>query len=126
MQKLRDIKPIVEIPDYSFWLYLFFIVIVTLLAALLVYQLVKLLSRKKIDRRKEILQMLRNLDCNDSKKCAYLLTKYGKYLVTDESRVRLYEDLIRKLTHYKYKKNVPELPEDLKREIRLFLKVHDE
>ncbi|BCD59740.1 MULTISPECIES: hypothetical protein [unclassified Nitratiruptor] len=126
MQKLRDIKPIVEIPDYSFWIYFAFIVVITLLAAILVYQIVKLLSTKKVNRRKEILQMLRNLDCNDSKKCAYLLTKYGKYLVTDESRARLYEDLVKKLTHYKYKKNVSTFPEDLKKEIRLFLRVHDE
>ncbi len=126
MEKLRDIKPLVEIPDFSFFLYLLFIIVATTLAAVVVYFLIRLMGRKKKDRRAEILARLRNLDLNDAKKTAYELTKYGRYIVTDESRARLYEDLVRKLTRYKYKKEVPPLDEDIKRQIRLFLRVNDE
>ncbi|BCD61589.1 hypothetical protein NitYY0826_C0448 [Nitratiruptor sp. YY08-26] len=126
MEQLRDIKPLVAIPDYSFYLYIGFIVFVTTLAAVLVYFIIKLLSRKKIDKRKEILERLRSLDLNDPKRVAYEITKYGKYIIRDESNMRLYEDLVRKLTKYKYKKEVPPLSSDIKKEIKLFLRVHDE
>ena len=126
MPKFHDIKPLVEIPDYSFYLYLLFILVATTLAAVLVYLLIRLLSRKKENSRAQILRRLRGLDMSDAKKVAYEITKYGRYIVTDESRARIYEDLVRKLTRYKYKKKVPPLDEDIKKEIRLFLRVNDE
>ena len=126
MEQLRDIKPLVEIPDYSFFLYLLFIVVVTTLAAVAVYLVIRLFGRKKKNRRAEILARLRSLDLADAKKAAYEITKWGRYIVTDESRARLYEDLVRKLTRYKYKKEVPPLDEDIKRQIHLFLRVNDE
>ncbi len=126
MEKLKDIKPLVEIPDYSFYLYLLFIVVATTLAAVLVYLFLRLLSRKKINKKEEIKKRLRSLDLKDAKTVAYEITKYGRYLVSDESKARLYEDLVKKFTPYKYKKEVPPLSEDLKREIKLFLQVHDE
>ncbi len=126
MPKFHDIKPLVEIPDYSFYLYLLFILVATTLAAVLVYLLIRLLSRKKENSRAQILRRLRGLDMSDAKKVAYEITKYGRYIVTDESRARIYEDLVRKLTRYKYKKEVPPLDEDIKKEIRLFLRVNDE
>ncbi len=126
MEKLKSIKPLMEIPDYSFYLYLLFIVVVTTLAAVLVYLLLRALSRKKISKKEEIKKRLRSLDLKDAKRVAYEITKYGRYLVSDESKARLYEDLVKKLTLYKYKKEVPPLGEELKREIKLFLQVHDE
>ncbi len=126
MEQLRDIKPLVEIPDFSFYLYIAFIALMTTLAALLVYFLIKLLSRKKREKREDILAKLRMLDLNNPKEVAYAITKFGKFIVRDEASARLYEDLVRKLTRYKYKREVPPLPEDLKREIKLFLQVHDE
>ena len=126
MEKLKDIKPLVEIPDYSFYLYLGFIVLATLLAALAVYMLIKLIGKKKQDRRQEILQRLRSMDLDDAKRVAYEFTKWGRYLVTDESRAKMYEELVRKLTRYKYKKDVPSLDEETKKELKLFLRVNDE
>ncbi len=126
MDKLRDIKPLVEIPDYSIYLYLLFILVATTLAAVLVYMVVKALSKRKENRKKEILKRLKSLDLNDSKKVAYEITKYGKYIISDESRGRLYEDLVKKLTPYKYKKKVPPLDKEIKKEIKLFLRVSDE
>ncbi len=126
MDKLKDIKSLVDIPDYSFYLYLLFIIVVTTLAAVFVYFLLRILSRKKINKKEEIKKRLRSLDLNDAKTVAYEITRYGRYLVSDESKARLYEDLVKKLTPYKYKKEVPPLNEELKKEIKLFLQVHDE
>ncbi|MRI59213.1 MAG: hypothetical protein C6H99_06895 [Epsilonproteobacteria bacterium] len=126
MEKLKDIKPLVEIPDYSFYLYLGFIVVVTLLASLAVYLLIKLMTKKGKNRRQEILEHLRSMDLKQSKNVAYEFTKWGRYLVRDESQAKMYEDIVRKLTRYKYKKEAPPLDEELKREIKLFLRVNDE
>ncbi len=126
MEKLRDIKPLVEIPDYSFYLYILVMVVITLLAALMLFFLIRKLSKKKVNQREQILQRLRSLPFDNPKEVAYQMTKYGKYLVKDESSARLYEDLVRKLTKYKYKRDVSPLDESLKKEIKLFLRVYDE
>ena len=126
MDKLRDIKPLVEIPDYSFYLYILVMVVITLLAALMLFFLIRKLSKKKVNQREQILQRLRSLPFDNPKEVAYQMTKYGKYLVKDESSARLYEDLVRKLTKYKYKRDVSPLDESLKKEIKLFLRVYDE
>ena len=126
MMQLRDIKPLVEIPDYSFYLYIVFIVIATTLAATVVYWLIKFMSKRRVNKKEEIKKRLQTLDLNDSKRVAYEITRYGRYLVHDESRARLYEDLVRKLTKYKYKKETPPLSSELKKEIRLFLRLNDE
>ena len=126
MEKLRDIKPLVEIPDYSFYLYILVMVVVTLLAALMLFFLIRKLSKKRLNQREQILQRLRSLSFDNPKEVAYQMTKYGRYLVKDESSARLYEDLVRKLTKYKYKKYVKPFDDELKKEIKLFLQVYDE
>lgn len=126
MEKLRDIKPLVEIPDYSFYLYMAVMVIVTLLIALMLFYLIRFFSKKRVDKREQILKYLRALPFDNPKRVAYAITKYGRFLVKDESSARLYEELVRKLTKYKYKKEVDPLDEELKREIKLFLRVHNE
>ena len=126
MEKLRDIKPLVEIPDYSFYLYILVMVVVTLLAALMLFFLIRKLSKKRLNQREQILQHLRSLSFDNPKEVAYQMTKYGRYLVKDESSARLYEDLVRKLTKYKYKKDVEPLDDEIKKEIKLFLRVYDE
>ena len=89
MEKLRDIKPLVEIPDYSFYLYLGFIATATILAALAVYLLIKLVGKRSKSRRQEVLERLRALDLDESKRVAYEFTKWGRYLATDESRAKI-------------------------------------
>ena len=126
MEKLRDIKLLVEIPDYSFYLYILVMIVVTLLAALMLFFLIRKLSKKRLNQREQILQRLRSLSFDNPKEVAYQMTKYGRYLVKDESSARLYEDLVRKLTKYKYKKNVKPFDDELKKEIKLFLQVYDE
>ncbi len=121
MEKLRDIKPLVEIPDFSFYLYIFFIMLATLLTVVVIYWMIKKVSQKREDNRKKILQELQALDLNDPKKVAYTITKKGKILVKDSSSLKIYEELLRRLAKYKYKKNVAPLDNETKRYIKLFL-----
>ncbi|BCD67558.1 hypothetical protein [Nitratiruptor sp. YY09-18] len=126
MEKLRDIKGLVEIPDYSFFLYIFFIVVVTTLAAVLVYLVIKAIGSRKKSKREEVLQKLRSLNLDNPKEVAYAITRYGRYIVNDSARAKMYEELVRRLTPYKYKKEVPKLDSETKKMINLFLRVHDE
>ena len=121
MEKLRDIKPLVEIPDFSFYIYLFFILLATLLAALFIYWIIKKIGQKRVDERKAILAELQSLDLSDAKRVAYTITKKGKILVKDSSTLKIYQELLRRLARYKYKKEVPPLDEETKRYIKLFL-----
>ena len=121
MEKLRDIKPLVEIPDYSFYLYIFLMLLATLVVVVTIYWLITRVSQKRIDERKAILQELQALDFDDPKKVAYLITKKGKLLVKDSSSLKIYEELLRRLAKYKYKKDVPPLDTETKRYIKLFL-----
>jgi hypothetical protein len=123
MEKLRDIKPLVTIPDYSFYLYLVTIISVTLGVAAIIYMLISFFSRTKEDRRKVIIKKLESIDLNDSKRVAYTFTKYGKELIKDESSYKIYSELIRRLAKYKYKKEVEGLDEESLEYIKLFLKV---
>ena len=126
MEKLRDIKPLVVIPDYSFYLYLLMILGVTIAVALLVYWIIRVMSRKKIRKKEEVLKQLRSLDLSDSKKVAYEITKKGRFLVDSSSSLKVYEELLRRLAKYKYKKEVPPLDSETKRYIKLFLQMGED
>ena len=123
MEKLRDIKPLVEIEDYSFYLYLAAIAAATLFVALAVYLLIKLFTKRKTDRRKELVKELKNVDLSSPKEVAYKFTKIGKELVMDESSYKIYTELIKRLARYKYKKEVPDIDKETMEYIKLFLKV---
>ena len=121
--ELRDIKPLVEIPDYSFFLYVAVITFVTVFVAAAIYWLIKVLSQKRAEKKEDYRKILQTMDLNDSKKVAYLITKYGKHLIKDSSALKIYEELLKRLAKYKYKKEVPPLDEETKRYIKLFLKM---
>ncbi len=127
MEKLKDIKPLVEIPDYSFYLYVAIITAVTIFTALAVYLLIRVFTKKKEQRRKKVLNMLKNMDLSKTKEAAYTFTRYGKELVRDESSYKIYAELLRKLARYKYKKEVPNrFDKETMEHIKLFLRVVDE
>ncbi len=121
--ELRDIKPLVEIPDYSFFLYVAVITFVTVFVAAAIYWLIKVLSQKRAEKKEDYRKILQTMDLNDSKKVAYLITRYGKHLIKDSSALKIYEELLKRLAKYKYKKEVPPLDEETKRYIKLFLKM---
>lgn len=126
MEKLKDIKPLVEIPDFSFYTYIFSISLFTIVIILLVYKLFKIFSQKKEDYRKKLYKKLKNVDFNNSKKFAYEVTKYGRKLVFDDRSYKIFSELLKRVQKYKYKKDVPKIDEETKKYFKLFLKTIDE
>ena len=101
MDKLRDIKPIVEVSDFSFYIFLAVIFGVILVMALIIYFIYKKLPKKA----------KYHFDLSDSKKTAYKLIE----LIRDKEGS---EEYIEKLHFYTYKKEVPQFDETLFKEIK--------
>lgn len=102
--KIHDIKPLVEISDYSFY---FLIFIIMAVLVFIIYPLYEFFKHRKKDIRKEYISILENIDWTDSKQASYTITKYGFLLVRTPLEEQSLQALVKKLEPYKYKKNVP-------------------
>jgi len=125
--QLRDIKPLLEIPDSSYYIYWGLITLVTLLAVgVLFFVLKKLWENRKINLAKGYLEALKKIDWKDTKKSAYEATHYARLLATDERRKELFSQLEPMLEQYKYKKVVDALDADTHNKFNLYVQVADE
>jgi len=125
--QLRDIKPLLEIPDSSYYIYWGLITLVTLLAVgVLFFVLKKLWENRKINLAKGYLEALKKIDWKDTKKSAYEATHYARLLATDERRKELFSQLEPMLEQYKYKKVVNALDADTHNKFNLYVQVADE
>ena len=105
VEGLRDIKGLINVEDYSLYI---FIAIVIISLILLYFIVKKIINYKRVVSPIKIAKKeLKNLDLSDSKTASYKLTKYGKLLSEEDF------DYLEK---YKYKKEVIDfLDEDLKK-----------
>lgn len=118
---LKDIKPIVEVPDHSLWLFAGLVAAGVIAVLLLILWGIHL-RRKRIDRRRaEALRRLNAIDWSDTKKAAYDFSFLGQFVVTEKTKAQ-FEALQAALEPYKYRKAVPELPQELKTKMRTFIK----
>jgi ribosomal protein S10 len=126
MIKINDIKTIVEIPDFSIYLYYGALVICILLILLVVFFTYKFLKPKPKSKKYEYYTKLKNLDFNNIKQTAYDISKYGRLLAIEERQIRLIDELCDELAMYKYKKNISvSLSNDIKTKFHIFLESID-
>ena len=122
--QLRDIKPLVEIPDSSIYLYWGLIFLGALLIVLLGYLIYRHIDfSKKEDKQKQYLEALNAIDWSSPKKAAYRATHYGRLLATDERKKELFSQLFPLLEKYKYKKEVEEIDTETIEQFELYKKV---
>ena len=125
--QLRDIKPLLEIPDSSYYIYWGLIIFVALLLlGILFFVAKKFLENRKINLAKGYLEAIKKIDWNDSKKSAYEATNYARLLATDERRKELFSQLEPMLEQYKYKKVVDAIDVDTQNKFNLYVQVADE
>jgi len=125
--QLRDIKPLLEIPDSSYYIYWGLVTLVILLVVgVLFFVLKKLWENRKINLAKGYLEALKKIDWQDTKKSAYKATHYARLLATDERRKELFSQLEPMLEQYKYKKVVDALDVDTHNKFNLYVQVADE
>lgn len=111
MDQLRDIKGLMDVQDYSLYIFIALVIGLLILVYLSIRFLVKFLRKNtpiKIAKKK-----LKNLDLNDTKQSAYTITKYAPYLNQEED--------FSYLEKYKYKKESIEFVEEDKEKIKRFL-----
>lgn len=126
-EKLRDIKPLIEIPDYSAWVYYGLIIAaVALVAAIAAVVALRLWRMRKENLAKRYLAALKSIDWRDSKKAAYEATRYGRLIATDRRLKELYDQLLPLLEKYKYKKEVEPVDQETLNKFNLFVQVADE
>ncbi len=103
---IRDIKPNVEMVD---WSYIGFILLLVAVGILILFLIFKFLKR---DKNRKI---LKNMDLEDSKFVAYNFEKLAKKYENE-----LYRSIVERLKDYKYVPKKP-LDEELKRDIKRFI-----
>jgi len=124
---IKDIKPMVEIPDMSLWLYWGVVILgIVILGAALFFLIRRILSLREENRARRYLEALHRVEWSDPKKAAYTITRYGRLLATDERRKELFSQLLPLLERYKYRKNVGPVDEETKRRFELYRQVCDE
>jgi len=125
--QLRDIKPLLEIPDSSYYVYRGLIGVgVLLVLGVLFFVLKKLWDKRKVNLEKGYLEAIKNIDWVDTKKSAYEATHYARLLATDERRKELFSQLEPMLEQYKYKKEVEQVDTDTRNKFNLYVQVADE
>jgi uncharacterized membrane protein len=121
IEKLKDIKPNVIIPNNSLVILLSFI-FVLLITGTLLYLFFKKPKRREKPTLKEIkLKELKALDFDNDKEVAYKFTT-NAYLFLDDKNKDKYEEIVKKLEPYKYKKDTPAMPKELKSSIKEFIR----
>ena len=124
---IRDIKPLLPIPDISIYLFSGLVIVGLLVTGAVIFFAWRWWqSHRKTDPRIRWLEQLDKIDYENPKKAAYIMTKYGRLLAEDKRRQEILEQLIPRLERYKYRKEVPPLDEETKRFMKLFIEMsHD-
>ena len=126
-EQLKDIKPLIEIPDSSYYIYWGLIIFaVVLITAILFFVAKKLWENRKINLAKGYLEALKKIDWIDTKKSAYDATHYARLLATDERKRELFSQLEPMLEQYKYKKVVDAIDQETQNQFNLYVQVADE
>jgi hypothetical protein len=126
-QQLKDIKPLLEIPDNSYYIYWGLIIFASLLVlGILFFVAKRLWENRKINLAKGYLEQLKAIDWKDAKQSAYEATHYARLLATDERRKELFSQLEPMLEQYKYKKEVEAVDHDTQNKFNLYVQVANE
>jgi hypothetical protein len=105
---LHDIKPIVDIQEYSLY-YLLGVSFVSLLIVLgIVYLIYKYIKAKNAyNIRKEHYIIINSIDLSNTKHAAYMITSLGLTFKDDSPRhSEMYDNIVERLESYKYRKEV--------------------
>ncbi len=108
MEKLRDIKGIVEVSDYSVYYLFAYISLAVLLFVIIIYFLTRQKRRRKPNKKEIALRNLRDIDYKNPKDIAYKFTLNIPFFTMDENQKEI-KNLLEKLEIYKYKKDIPDI-----------------
>lgn len=124
---IHDIKPLMEIQDYSLYYFLAVIGVATVVLLGLAYLVFNYLKkRNKFNIRAHNLELLHAISLNNPKDDAYKITLYGAIFQEDSQRHKsAYLALVENLESYKYKKSVEEFSDETRHLVDIYLSMLD-
>ncbi len=124
---MRDIKPIIDMNDYSLYWFLATLIFGIFIGYKLYKKFYKIGKKScKIDCEKYYFVQFSNIDWSKPKEAAYLATRYGEVLAKDRRRKELFEQMRKRLDSYKYKKDSDKVDTETLNYYNLYKKVCDE
>ena len=119
---LHDIKPLLEIQEYSLYYLIGVSIVVAFVLFAILYLILKWIKmRNAFNIRKEHFKLLNAVDLSDAKRAAYDITFYGHTFSNDSQRhSEMYKNLLDRLESYKYKKNVDAIDSEVIGYIELY------
>ena len=117
MEKLRDIKGIVEVVDYSMYYLVMLIFLVFAAIIAIIWFLRKPKKRKKPTSTEIALQNLKDIDYENSKDIAYTFSLNIPFF-TNEKNSEEIKKILEKAEVYKYKKDIPDMDEEFKKSVK--------
>lgn len=122
MQGLKDIKGLVEVPDYSLWILLSIVIFVIFFIILIIYLYKNKRRRKKKLTFEQIARKnLKEIDFSNTKNTVYTFSENFQYFINEENK-EVFKKLQKELEAYKYKKDIDELPSKLEENIKELIK----
>ena len=121
MDGLKDIKPLVSVPDVSLYYFLALVFGGILLLVLCIFTLSQWLKSRQPSLEKKARECLQQLDYTDAKKAAYTISKWAHYLADTDAKKALHVELIVHLEPYKYKREVPPFSDHDKAKVNAYV-----
>ena len=122
MEELKDIKGIIEVPDYSLWILISIIVTILFFIAITIYFFKnRRKKRKKLTLKQIAMKNLKEIDFNDTKDTVYAFCENFQYFI-DEKNKESFEELQKELEMYKYKKEIEKISKELEDRIKSMIK----
>ena len=122
MEELKDIKGIIDVPDYSLWILLSIIVCVIFSLVLAIYFFKNRRKKRKKPTLKQIaMKNLKEINFDDTKGAVYSFCENFQYFI-DEKNKESFEQLQKELEIYKYKKEIEKLSDKEKNRIKNMIK----
>lgn len=125
LSKLHDIKELENIPDNSIFIFSILIFAGIILIITIIFLFIKYFKNRKVSDRKTYFNILKNIDFDDSKKAAYIITKYSRLVANNDREKKLANELIEELEFFKYKKSVNKIDKLTKAKYSTFMEILD-
>ncbi|PUE63978.1 hypothetical protein [Arcobacter caeni] len=122
MEELKDIKGIIEVPDYSLWILLSIIACVVFCLIILIYFFKNRRKKRKKPTLKQIaMKNLKEINFDDTKSAVYTFCENFQYFI-DEKNKESFEKLQKELEIFKYKKEIEKLSDKQRNRIKSMIK----
>lgn len=123
---VNDIAPLVEVDDYSIYLFAGAVIALIVGVAALVFFLLKKWRKRRLSTRAMAYKRLQTIDFSNPKAAAYAISEIGRVFVHDNERTeRAYTNLFERLTRYKYAQNVEPIDKETLGYFHLYLGIID-